>query len=93
MPIRFAKMHVAASVANQILNLADELAAQPPIEMPSVPDNPAPGGEELDDAIRRPALSMPPVTDDPNAPANNALEPLLHGGASLDGLIDTTSGM
>lgn len=102
--IRFPRMHIATSVVNRILNAADELETaadrrnppataafrrEPPV--PAVPD-PTIEGAELDAALRQPPGDMPPLERDPASPTANAIEPVLHGGTSLDGLLDTISG-
>lgn len=60
MPIRFPKMHIAESVANRIMNLADDMRAGgfiPPGEqspVPDVPAMPALEGAKLDQALETP---------------------------------------
>ncbi|MEX2125463.1 MAG: hypothetical protein WD795_16335 [Woeseia sp.] len=98
--IKFRTMSVAQSTVNRILNVADEIersrpqpqpaAAAAPIA-PAVPD-PSAEGDALDQALQTPLGEMPPLEDDPLSDTANALEPILHGGTALDGLIDTVSG-
>lgn len=98
MPIRFPRMHVAQSVVNRILNVADELVAQ---RAPAVPEpHPAPEpadptipGAELDLALREPLAPMPPIDEgNPADPSANAAEATLSGGRPLQGLLDPISG-
>ncbi len=71
MPIRFPKMHIAESVANRILNLADDMRAggfmpQPELAQPSMPDlppSPTMEGAQLDAQLAAPPpaeMSVPP---------------------------------
>lgn len=71
MPIRFPKMHIAESVSNRILNLADDMRAggfmQPKLAEPSMPElPPAPTleGAQLDAQLATPPpaeLAVPPA--------------------------------
>ena len=90
--IKFPKMHIAESVVNRILNAADDVAPAAPDEMPMEPAVPVPQGEALDAALATPPAEMPPLEDNPEGDTANALEPILHGGTALDGLLDTISG-
>lgn len=98
--IKFPRMHIATSVVNRILNAADEIersrpqAAQEPVAAPIAPTVPDPSveGAALDSALQTQPPAMPPLEDDPASDTANAIEPILHGGTSLDGLLDTISG-
>lgn len=63
MSIRFPKMHVAQSVVNRILNVADGLKAPPPAAVDRAPAvaEPELEGELLTQELAAPA---PPVTAD-----------------------------
>lgn len=62
--IRFPKMHIAESVANRILNLADDMRAggfmppPEPVPPPELPGAPTMEGAQLDQA-----LATPPPAD------------------------------
>lgn len=51
--IRFPKMHIAKSVVNQILNVADEISPPASIDIPSIPEGSA-MGTELDAKLSTP---------------------------------------
>lgn len=55
--IRFPRMHIAASVQNRILNMADNLAAQSPTGQRHMPQ-PPPIGKALDMALAQPVGPM-----------------------------------
>lgn len=67
--IRFPKMHIAESVANRILNLADDMRAggfmppPEPREPPTLPHAPIMEGAQLDQALAAPPpadMAVPP---------------------------------
>lgn len=60
--IKFPKVHIAQSVVNRILNVADDLDTErsaPTIDVPTVPD-PAMAGARLDQALSAPPPAIPP---------------------------------
>lgn len=76
MTIRFPKMHIAASVANRILNLADDMRAggfMPPPEPtppPELPPSPVMAGAQLDQELATPPpqdMAAPPELLGPGA--------------------------
>lgn len=86
--IRFPKLHIATSVTNRILNIADEIDAAAPIpavpapkEPPAVPD-PGPSGAQLDAQ-----LGAPPGDDLPgletDEPATDQLAAAVAAGEDL----------
>lgn len=64
MPIRFPRMHIAESVANRLLNLADDMRTGgfiPPAEPTPPPE--VPGATALEGAKLDQALGTPPAED------------------------------
>ena len=79
MPIKFPRMHIAASVVNRILNAADGLeSAAPgrPVSPPDVPDTFL-QGEQLDSALAAPIAPLPPIDEAPAPGKTLAGTPLL----------------
>lgn len=97
--IRFPKVHIAASVTNRILNVADEIERKRELrqQRPAVPSptpnvpNPAFGGTVLDQSLAKPTPDLPPPNDGPNGPAVNTLEAVLSGGKPIQGILDGLS--
>jgi hypothetical protein len=77
--IRFPKMHIAESVVNRILNVADGLpsGASAPTPPPYSP-NPALEGARLNEALAQPVGEMPPIQQAPEvATGKPALDTLI----------------
>lgn len=96
MPINFPSMHIAASVANRILNVADEVGratpatpAAPVPVAPPVPD-PAPQGEALNQQLATPIAPMPPVEAPGEPQAADAAASVASGGTVLGGFLRPT---
>lgn len=95
--IKFPKIHVATSVVNRILNVAEELESQrirrQKASMPIAPNVPDPSlqGQQIDQALSTP---LAPVSglDGPESIGNNVMEAVLSGGTPLNGALDTVSG-
>lgn len=74
--IRFPKHHIATSVVNRILNIADEVEARAP-SMPSTPE-PIQQGQALDAALAQPTPDMPPMGNpDPSQVAGDIVSDAL----------------
>jgi hypothetical protein len=75
--IRFPRMHIAESVANRILNLADDMrtggftpSPEPPTPPPELPHAPTMEGVGLDAQLAQPPpaeLAVPPELAEPGA--------------------------
>lgn len=89
--IKFPRVHIATSVVNRILNVADGISATSGTRTePSVPD-PTLEGAAL---TARLAEQVPPVGEvgGPESQTANAAEAVISGGSPLQGLLDTVSG-
>ncbi len=80
-PIRFPKMHIAASVANRILNIADGL---PSIVAPPVPDPVLPD-VALNSDVLNAELATPPGPAELPAESDGAVVDAALNGDSLVG--------
>jgi len=82
--MRFPKQHIASSVVNRILNVADELEADAirtgaliRTSAPPLPTNPAAQSAELDEALDTPPPSTPPIDQAPDPGGSIEGRPLL----------------
>lgn len=77
-------MHIAESVSNRILNIADGVTARqaPPKPMPAIPD-PSVAGAAIDAAVRAPAAAAAM----PEGGEAAILSAALGGAAPVDGLV------
>jgi len=86
MPIRFPKMHIAQSVVNQILNVADGIPARtqaaPTLPPPAVP-NTVEQSSQLDRLLAQPTSDALPGIDQAPDPGGT-----LNGGKLLDTLLE-----
>lgn len=84
MAIRFPRMHIAASTANRILNIADQIdrtGKAPPIKVakpvPPVPYNTETQGYNLDEQLTAPVPAMPKLGEAPDPGGTARGRPLL----------------
>lgn len=91
MSIKFPKVHIATSVVNRILDVADGISRMPALVVPNAPE-PLPQGAQLDAALAQPTPAVGAVGENPDSDENNAFEAAVSGGSSLDGLVDAVSG-
>ena len=85
MAIRFPKIHIAASVQNRILNLADDLPAL--VREHPAPNVPEPGalGQAIDQAVATPPQAAPAPDD--------ATEAVLAGAVQGESAADAVGGL
>lgn len=84
MAIRFPKMHIAASAANRLLNVADQIENHGSAEtmriakpIPPVPYTAEQQGENLDAALAQPVPPLPGLASAPDPGGTVAGRPLL----------------
>lgn len=80
MPIKFPRMHIANSVVNRILNIADGIEESAPsvsVAPPVVPDTVEAQSTVLDAALATPTPALPPIDQAPDAGATLGGKPLL----------------
>jgi hypothetical protein len=77
--IRFPKQHIASSVVNRIMNVADELETDVLVRTsaPPMTTDPALQSAKLDIALDQPVAPTPPIEDAPDPGASVAGKPLL----------------